>query len=60
MLYLNRYLWWWVAAISQQRDWRALFASKLPQTPFSKMFAAGHSIYSMKPGLNPGFKVDLS
>src|SRR5260370_24717284 len=26
-------LWWWVA-ISQQRDWRALFASKLPKTPF--------------------------
>jgi MFS family permease len=26
------YLWWWVA-ISQQRDWRALFASKLPKIP---------------------------
>jgi hypothetical protein len=29
----------------------------LVKTPFSKMFAARHSIYSMKPGLNPGLKV---
>jgi hypothetical protein len=28
------YLWWWVA-ISQQRDWRALFASKLPKPRLS-------------------------
>jgi hypothetical protein len=31
--------------------------SNLAKIPFSKMFAARHSIYSMKPGLNPGLKV---